>query len=427
MFTGHGFDTAHTGSRRGFQGNTEQPDITGTVHVGATTQLLGETVTAHAQHAHLIIVFLAEQRHGARFTGSVNVHQFGGHCGVGQNLTIHQNLDLLTLGFTDGFTMGEVKAQIVGRHQRTFLLHMLAQHVTQGSMHQVCSGMVAHHRTATIHIHIGRHLAAHRQGAAFQLAHMHMGRLALAGIGDQEAGFTVIASHQGTGVSHLAPGFGIERRARQYHHAFFAGVKRFYRVAILVQSDNRIVVGQLFVTGEIGHRVNIQTITVVVSETARPAGTFSLCSHGGFEAVHVYSQRALTSHVSGQVRRETVGVVQVEQHLAGQHLAIELLNGAFQHFHACGKGAAKLLFFRQQGFLDAGLLAPQFRVGLTHLLDQRGHHRREERLVLPQLMAMAKRTTDDAAQHIATPFVGRNYPIADQETGRTNMVGNHAQ
>ncbi len=122
-----------------------------------------------------------------------------------------------------------------------------------------------------------------------------------------------------------------------------------------------------------------------------------------------------------------MGVIEVEQHLAGQLLAVQLGNGRFQHLHACGQSAAELLFFRQQRLLDTGLLANQLRIGLAHLFYQRPHQGGEERLVLAQLVAMTQGATDDAAQHVATAFIGRDHPVTDQEAGGTDMVGDHPQ
>ena len=51
----------------------------------------------------------------------------------------------------------------------------------------------------------------------------------------------------------------------------------------------------------------------------------------------------------------------------------------------------------------------------------------EERGLLTQLVAMSDRTTHDAALHITTPFVGRNYAIGYQECRRTDVVRDHAQ
>ena len=213
--------------------------------MGTATQLLGEPLAAHAQHTHLVVVFLAEQSHGTGFTSGIDIHQFSGDRGVSQNLAIDQNLDLLALGFTHRFAMGEVEAQIVRRHQRAFLLHMVAQHVTQGGVHQVGGRVITHDGATAIHIHVGGHFLAHFQAAAFHLAQVHMGRLAFFGIGHRK---TVVALHQETTVAHLTTGFCIKRRAGQHYHAFFPGQESVHRFAVLEQADDFVFVRQFFVT-----------------------------------------------------------------------------------------------------------------------------------------------------------------------------------
>ena len=46
---------------------------------------------------------------------------------------------------------------------------------------------------------------------------------------------------------------------------------------------------------------------------------------------------------------------------------------------------------------------------------QSRHQSMEERFLLPQLVAVADGTTDDAPQHIAAAFVRRQHAVGDQE------------
>ena len=56
------------GGDAAFAEDLEQADVAGALHVRAAAQLRREI--PDAQHAHVVVVFLAEQRHGAAGDGA---------------------------------------------------------------------------------------------------------------------------------------------------------------------------------------------------------------------------------------------------------------------------------------------------------------------------------------------------------------------
>ena len=61
---------------------------------------------------------------------------------VGLHLLVDQLLDLLDLAVLDRAAVGEVEAQMVGRHQRAGLGHVRAEHPAQRRVQQVRAGVV---------------------------------------------------------------------------------------------------------------------------------------------------------------------------------------------------------------------------------------------------------------------------------------------
>ena len=107
----------------------------------AAAEFNGVTV---ADHTHLLAVFFAEEGHGAHVAGrgdghtAVLVERDGAaHVGVGYMLHL---TDLLGGELLE---VAEVEAQELGRHEGAALLHMCAEHLTQGLVEEVGGGVVA--------------------------------------------------------------------------------------------------------------------------------------------------------------------------------------------------------------------------------------------------------------------------------------------
>ena len=65
----------------------------------------------------------------------------------------------------------------------------------------------------------------------------------------------------------------------------------------------------------------------------------------------------------------------------------------------------------------------QLRIRRAHLLREVGDELVEERLRLPELVAVAQRAADDPPQHVAAAFVARDHAVGDQERARADVVG----
>ena len=72
-------------------------------------------------------------------------------------------------------------------------------------------------------------------------------------------------------------------------------------------------------------------------------------------------------------------------------------------------------------------LARELRVGVAHLAHEVGHQLVEERLLLPELVAVAHGAARDAAQHVAAALVAGDHAVADQEGAGADVVGDDAQ
>ena len=135
--------------------------------------------------------------------------------------------------------MGEVEAQPFRIHQGTLLLHMVTQHLAQGRVQQMGSGMIEHGGAPPRRVHLTVQGVAHAQLALLQETDMDEHAALLLGIARGKAR---IGGAEHALVAHLAARLGIEGRMVEDHHALVTGVQSIYRPAVFEQGRHRTVV-----------------------------------------------------------------------------------------------------------------------------------------------------------------------------------------
>ena len=135
---------------------------------------------------------------------------------------------------------------------------------------------------------------------------------------------------------------------------------------------------------------------------------------------------ALAADVGGQIDRKAEGVVELEHGLAVEQL---LARGErrLEHAHAVLERLGEVLLLLLQHLGDPRLRLAQLRIGVAHRPVEVRHQAVEERLLLPELVAVADRAADDPAQHVAAPFVARNDAVDDQERAGADVVGDDVE
>ena len=149
---GQRLDAAHAGGDAAVGDARDQADVAGAAHMRAAAQLdrpaeriaaAAVRILAHRHDAHLVAVFLAEQRARAGGARVVERHQPRRHRRVLQHIVVGDVLDPLDLLGRHRLRMREVEAQPVGRDQRALLRDVIAQHLAQRLVQQMRRRMVA--------------------------------------------------------------------------------------------------------------------------------------------------------------------------------------------------------------------------------------------------------------------------------------------
>ncbi|OQC09427.1 MAG: hypothetical protein BWX79_01430 [Alphaproteobacteria bacterium ADurb.Bin100] len=389
--------------------------------MGAPAKL---TAGSDVEHAHGLAVFLAEQHHGAGLLRRLDVHhaRLGRH--VHHDFGVDAQLDLADLDVGERRVVREVETGALGIDQRALLLHMAAQHFAQRLVHQVGDRVVSHGRTAHQGVDPGGHMVAHVQRALGKRAMVaeHVG-LDLLRICHVETRRT---AEQFALVAHLAAALGVERRGVEHDDPVLPGSQLSHADAVKVQRDD---LGgpffQVLIAGEgVAGAAVLQRL--VHLELAGCTALGLLLFHGGGKTGAVHLDAMFAAHVRRQIKREAVGVVQLEGHVAGQDLGATGQR-LVQNLHPGGQGFEETLFLDPQHLGDAGLLRGKVGVGRAHEPHQVFHELVEKRRLLAQLVAMADGAAHDAALHVAPAFVGGNHAVADEERGGADVVGNHLE
>ena len=143
-FAGDGLNAADSGRHAAFFQNFDQADFAGRFGVRTAAKFGGEV--SDFDDADAVAVFFSEQGHGFVFVdGDIDGNVFDDFdLLVAQDFFVDQVFDVLQFFVGNAGEVREIKAQMVGRDQRSRLLHMFAQNFAQPGLQQVRGCVVAH-------------------------------------------------------------------------------------------------------------------------------------------------------------------------------------------------------------------------------------------------------------------------------------------
>ena len=265
--------------------------------------------------------------------------------------------------------------------------------------------MVAHGAPAPRHVHVRRHLVAHLEPAGGEHAVVaeHLG-LDLLGIGDREG---AARRDQLARVTHLPAPLGVERRLIEDHDGGVARGDARHRGSFPVdRGDPGSVERQRVVAAEFRGAPGVFHSRFHF-ELARRARALALALHRRLEACMVDHDAALARHVGGEVHGKPEGIVELEHGFPVEHAILAMQRG-FQDLHAVLERLGETFLLRLEDLRDALLRLRQLGIGIAHRRGQVRDEAVEKRLLLSELVAVADRPPDDAAEHVAASLVPGN-------------------
>ena len=196
---------------------------------------------ANPHHAHLVAILLPEQSHGVISIDRLvdrNVSN-GLDDLIAQHFLINDVFNILQLFVFHRGKVRKIKPQMIRRHQRPRLLHMLPQNLAQPGMKQMRSRVIAHSRLPNVSIHDSIDSVANAQrlfSNNLMRPHPLNRRIASRNVGDNGV---VIVRIEPSPVTNLPAGFRIERRVIENDFAGFASLE-FPRALPIVNDSQHL-------------------------------------------------------------------------------------------------------------------------------------------------------------------------------------------
>ena len=168
-------------------------------------------------------------------------------------------------------------------------------------------------------------------------------------------------------------------------------------------------------------------IVLLHTHAGSPAGSLALSGHRGIVTGHVHGKAAAARDIGGEVHGKTIGVVEDKGLFARNHTFAHVLQSPVQVAHALLQGRREPLFLGTQHPLGQLARFRQFRERRAHRLFNGPQHPIKEGIVDAQIVAVAQRAPNDAAQHVTASLVGRKNAVAHEKGRGARMIGDDLQ
>ena len=328
--------------------------------------------------------------------------------------------------------MREVKAQAVRLDKGARLMDMVAEHLHQSRLEQMGRAVGAADGAASLLAIACGDMVADRKMTRFDHAVMHeLAALVFLDVVDLKH---AVAADDLAVVGDLAAHLGIHDGLIENDYCFGTGGDLLLHL-VLGDDGEYLCIGFLLVIADkLGLR---HLLTEVYARPAKIAESFSRLSrsdalflHKGLESVLINGHALIGAHLYRQVKREAIGVIELESVGTGENvltLCLVLSKKIREDSHTGVDSAGKVLLLGLDDAGDVRLLLAKLRVLALVLMDDGIDDLVKERLIDAKELAVARSAAEQTAQDIAAALVGGQDAVADHKGGASDMVGDDTQ
>ena len=387
----------------------------------AAAELAGEglLLLAHRDDAHALAVLLTKEGNGTGGLGLVDAHLDRHHGFGGKDLTVDKVLDGMELLGGESVEMRKVKAQVVGSHERTGLVHVVAEHLFKGSVEQVGRSVVATQQLTAVMVD-----ARGNDITLVKLARLNMGNVGVQttlALGIRNRDLNTVGVKR-TGIAHLTTHLCVEGSAVENDLDVLTGVRRVDALAVTHHCENAgTFKGVSVIAAELsrGKRVGELGPDVVerAPRIALNVGTcaLSLGLHLAVETVYVDRMSRALGNLDRKVNGETKGVVEHKGGRTVERLALaELSKSLVKVNTAVAERVGEALLLSRNDALDERCVLNKLGVRIAHELVHAIDESREESALDANEATVEHGAAQQAAEHIAAPLVAGQDAIGDR-------------
>src|ERR1019366_5675174 len=165
--------------------------------------------------------------------------------------------------------MREIEAQAIRRNQRSLLLNMFAQHLSQGGMQEVRGGVIQRNRRAAITVDLSIDLVSDAQLTRVEHSHMRERQAYLPRVPHRES---CSRAGQRARITYLTAAFRIKRRVIQHDLPFLPRPHGVDYRAVENQRRDFTLACQTIVSGKQSLPGQLDGLPQISAEPARGAG-----------------------------------------------------------------------------------------------------------------------------------------------------------
>ncbi len=329
--------------------------------------------------------------------------------------------------------MRKVKAQTVRRHQRSLLLHMIAQHQLQRLLQQMGRAVIPAGIRAPCAVHLQGHQISRLDQAGIHMSHMaHLAAQEPDGVFHNEHR---IAAEDRSLISLLPAHGGIKRRLFHEDGTHLAFRQSFRQFRIRRQHRHLRRLLQTVIAHELRRHGGVDLIidrgirAHVIGHLMGLLRQTPLLFHTRPEAVLIDIITFFLQDLFCQIQRESIGIVQFKCIRAGQGLFPRRLHGLFQlsqDAQSLINGPVELVLFLRQHLENKVSLLLQLRITVSGALNHGLGKLRQKFSLDTQQTPVTGRTADQAAKYIAPSCICGHDAVGDHKSRRTDMIRNQA-
>ena len=415
--TGYSFDTANASTGGCFGNDFEHADLSSIRYMATTAEFHGEFRNGY--YANNVAIFFTEECGCTTFFSFFDGKFFNSNFFSCQDFFVNDCFYFFQFSFSYLGEVREVKTQTVGTNIGTSLVYMTTENLFQSSMEQVGCSVVTSDVVFTSILYSEGYFFTNIYNAFYNITN-HDGSAVRQFFGYGYFDYAGRSSN-GTDVTQLTAAFSVESSYVADNSNFSAVTSSFNGLCILCRiqaydftsgcSFVNFKVSYYYTVGVIDNRTACFVVACVTSH-------FTLNFESSVKASFVHGHAMFFENFSSQFPGEAKGVVQFESSCAIKNSAVGFFQFSdffIQKFATLFQGTEEAGFFHFDNFLDVFAFFSQVGVNVTEHFDYDINCTSKEHLVDTNQATMTNCTAQDAAQYIATTFVGGQNAVANHK------------